>query len=359
MEPIATAARTQSGPFWVNLSIDRSRSEPLQRQLYEQIRTGILSGSLAPDTQLPASRLLASEVGCSRNTVLEVLAQLIAEGYLQSVRGSGVYVVRELPEETLAAAPVEKEPEIGAGRGTPPALSRRGETIASARLAQRGGRHVAFSPSMPDVSLFPIATWLQLSAQEWREHGAALVTEGDSRGFEPLRHAIAEYLFASRNVACSPEQIIVTAGAQQGVDLTARLLLDPGDRAWVEDPGYPAIRALFRAAGAHVVPVPLDEDGLTIDDAQPAPRAIAVSPSHQFPTGVTMSLERRLQLLEYAERAGAWIVEDDYDSEFRYEGRPLAALAGFGEIAAERVIYIGTFSKMLFPAIRLGYLVVP
>ena len=362
MEPNApAAAQTQSGSFWVNLSIDRSRSDPLQRQLYDQIRAGILHGALRSGTQLPASRLLASEVGCSRNTVLEVLAQLVAEGYLQSVRGSGVFVARDLPDETLSAkAPAREATLAKLGGGAPPELSARGRAVAAARLGHRGGRHVAFSPSMPDVSLFPLATWMQLTAQEWREHGAALVTESDPRGFEPLRYAIAEYVRAARNVACGPEQVIITAGAQQGIDLTARLLLDPGDRAWVEDPGYPAIRELLRAAGAEVVPVPVDEEGLTLDGAlSNPPRLIAVSPSHQFPTGVTMSLDRRLQLLEFAERVGAWIVEDDYDSEFRYEGHPLAALAGFGGIASARVIYVGTFSKMLFPAIRLGFLVVP
>jgi GntR family transcriptional regulator/MocR family aminotransferase len=346
----------------VNLNIDRSRSEPLQRQLYEQIRAGILSGSLRPDTQLPASRLLASEVGCSRNTVLEVVARLISEGYLVSVRGSGVYVVSDLPDETLSAT----APATGtfrkrdAGLGLLPELSKRGKAVAGARLARRGDRHAAFAPSMPDVSLFPIATWMQLNAQEWRDRGPKLLAETDPRGFEPLRHAIAEYVHASRNVACGPDQIFVTAGAQQGIDLAARLLLDPGDRAWVEDPGYPAIRALLRATGATVVPMPLDAEGLTLGGPGHAPpRAIAVSPSHQFPTGVTMTLQRRLALLDYAERVGAWIIEDDYDSEFRYEGRPLAALAGLSEVASARVLYVGTFSKMLFPAIRLGYLVVP
>jgi GntR family transcriptional regulator/MocR family aminotransferase len=344
----------------VNLSVDRSREEPLQRQLFEQIRAGILDGALAPGVQLPASRLLAAEVGCSRNTVLEVLGQLIAQGYLHSVRGAGIFVARDLPDETLsvpAPAP-DREPE--ASDGALPKLSTRGLAVATARLGNPGGRHVAFSPSMPDVSLFPLATWMQLTAAEWREHGAELLTESDPRGFEPLRHAVAEYVNAARGVACDADQVLITAGAQQGIDLAARLLLDPGDRAWVEDPGYPAIRELFRAAGADVVPVPLDPEGLALERAaSKPPRVIAVSPSHQFPTGVTMSRERRVELLEYAERTGAWIIEDDYDSEFRYEGRPLGALAGMGATARARVLYVGTFSKMLFPAIRLGFLVVP
>jgi GntR family transcriptional regulator/MocR family aminotransferase len=355
---------TNSGAFWANLSVDRSRDEPLQRQLHGQIRDAIRCGALAPATRLPASRQLASEIGCSRNTVLEVVAALIAEGYLISARGSGVYVSDDVPDDAFTATVPSDTGDARPGddgfHGASPVLSRRGNAIATARIWQRGSRHVAFSPSMPDVSLFPLATWLQLHAQEWRDRGDALLTESDPRGYEPLRHAIAEYVSASRGVACGSDQIIVTAGAQQGIDLTARLLLDPGDRAWVEDPGYPAIRELFRAAGATVVSVPVDLEGMMLEAAGDAPpRAIAISPSHQYPTGVTMTLERRRALLAYAERVGAWIIEDDYDSEFRYEGRPLAALAGLDDPRNGRVIYVGTFSKMLFPAIRLGYLVVP
>ena len=355
------AARKQSGSFWVNVSLDRTRGDPLQRQLFDQIRSGILDGSLPPGTRLPASRLLASEVGCSRNTVLEVLDQLAAEGYVHSAPGSGIFVGPEVPDASLAAAdPAPKISLETLGGGALPALSARGKAAAASRLAHRGERHAAFAPSMPDVSLFPISTWMQLTAQEWRQHGAALVTQSDPRGFEPLRVAIAEYVYAARNVACDPNQIFITAGAQQGIDLTARLLLDPGDRAWVEDPGYPAVRALFRASGAEVIAVPLDAEGLAFEPfAAKPPRLIAISPSHQFPTGVTMSLERRVDVLEYAERVGAWIIEDDYDSEFRYAGRPLAALASMGAVARARVIYVGTFSKTLFPAIRLGFLIVP
>ncbi len=302
----------------MNLSIDRSQDGPLQRQLFDQIRAGIACGSLAAGTRLPSSRLMASEIGCSRNTVLEVLAQLVAQGYLRSIRGSGMFVVHDLPDETLSAAALEPEQHReSSGAGVLPELSARGETVATARLGHRGGRHIAFSPSMPDVSLFPIGAWMQLTAQEWRDNAAALLTECDPRGFEPLRYAVADYVSASRNVACAPNQVLITAGAQQGIDFTARLLLDPGDRAWVEDPGYPAIRELFRAAGANVVPIPLDAQGITLTHAAAKPpRVIAVSPSHQYPTGVTMSVERRMALLDYAERVGAWIIEDDYDSEF-------------------------------------------
>ena len=219
---MSTAPRKQSGSFWVNVSLDRTRGAPLQRQLFDQIRSGILDGSLPPGTRLPASRLLASEVGCSRNTVLEVLDQLSAQGYLHSIRGSGLFVGPELPDVTLAAPGVPPTADLQTSGAALPALSARGEATASARLAHRGERHAAFSPSMPDVALFPIATWMQLTAQEWRQHGAALVTESDPRGFEPLRHAIGEYVYAARGVACDPDQIFITAGAQQGIDLTAQ-----------------------------------------------------------------------------------------------------------------------------------------
>ncbi|MGH7729191.1 MAG: PLP-dependent aminotransferase family protein, partial [Vulcanimicrobiaceae bacterium] len=277
-----------------------------------------------------------------------------------TVRGSGAYVAADLPEEPPRTTPGALE--IGAYDHAPaPQLSARGRETAAVRLGLRAPSAVPFEPSLPDVTLFPLATWTQLTAQEWREHGDAFLRQNDPRGFEPLRAAIAEYAHAARYVSCGAVQVIVTAGAQQAIDLAGRLLLDAGDRAWVEDPGYPAIRELFRACGARVVPVPLDDEGMILPDvpASEAPRLIAVAPSHQYPSGVTMSLRRRLALLEYAERVGAWIVEDDYDSEFRYEGRPLAALQGLSVSASARVVYVGTFSKTLFPAIRLGYLIVP
>ena len=221
-------------------------------------------------------------------------------------------------------------------------------------------RHVAFSPSVPDVSLFPMDLWMQLAAQEWREHASAFVHEVNPRGYAPLREAIAAYVYAARNVVCSPDQVFVTSGATQGVALAGELLLEPGERAWVEEPGFPVLGTILRGLGAEVVPVSLDEHGLNFEAyASDPPRLIAVSPTHQYPTGTMMTAERRLELLAYARRVGAWIVEDDYDSEFRYTGQSLGALAGFGGAASANVIYVGTFTKMMFPAIRLGYLIVP
>ncbi len=356
------SASGASSAFWTSVTIDRSSGEPLQRQLYDQLREAILVGALRSGTRLASSRALASEVGCSRNTVLAVVAQLTAEGYLASERGSGVFVADDFPDELLSVpAPPSDWPLVERCRH-PPELSRRGKTLAATLVEHPAPWHAPFATLTPDVSLFPLTTWNQLANREWRDHGSFFLKQADARGFEPLRIAIADYLRATRNVVCGAYQVIITAGSQHGTDLLARLLLDHDDCVWVEDPGYLAIRALFRAAGARVVSIAVDEGGMVLP--QPGsriapPRLIYVSPSHHYPTGVTMTLRRRLEFLNYAEHVGAWILEDDYDSEFRYEGRRLAALQSLNSAASARVIYMGTFTKALFPAIRLGYLVVP
>jgi GntR family transcriptional regulator/MocR family aminotransferase len=234
--------------------------------------------------------------------------------------------------------------------------------LAGARASSAGawGPARPFRPGTPALDEFPFEVWGRLAARHWRRPPAGLLGYGDPAGHLPLREAVATYLGTARAVRCGPEQVIVTAGAQQALDLAARLLVDPGDQVWIEDPGYLGARAALSGAGARLVPVPVDEEGLDVSaGAARAPRArlVYVSPSHQYPLGVTMSLARRLQLLEWAERAGAWILEDDYDSEYRYAGRPLAAMQGLDR--GGRVIYLGTFSKVLFPALRLGYVVVP
>jgi GntR family transcriptional regulator/MocR family aminotransferase len=217
----------------------------------------------------------------------------------------------------------------------------------------------AFRAGIPALDAFPRALWGRLAARRWRE---SWITLGycDPAGFAPLREAIATYAAAARGVRCTAEQVIVTAGSQQAIDLAARLLLDPGDRVWVEEPGYTGTRAALRAADACSVPVPMDAEGISVVDGErlaPNARMACVTPSRGYPIGVTMSAARRLALLAWAERAGAWVVEDDYDSEFRYAGRPLPSLQGMD--GGGRVIYLGTFSKTLFPALRIGYLIVP
>jgi GntR family transcriptional regulator / MocR family aminotransferase len=233
-------------------------------------------------------------------------------------------------------------------------------TTPVAPVARGGVSACAFRPGIPALDAFPRDLWARIAARQCRQSKPDIFSYGDPAGYPPLRRAIAEYLRAARGVNCTWEQVIVTSGSQQALDLAARVLLDPGDTAWVEDPGYFGVRGAWTAAGVHCAPVPVDAEGLNVAQGElsaPRARMVYVSPSHQYPLGVTMSLARRMALLAWARRRSAWIAEDDYDSEFRYAGRPLAALQGLD--TGGRVIYIGTFSKVLFPALRLGYMVAP
>jgi GntR family transcriptional regulator / MocR family aminotransferase len=341
------------------LELDRASGVPLYRQLYDGLREAILSGRLRPGARLPSTRVLASDLATSRNTVLAAFGQLLAEGYLEGRVGAGTTVAGTLPETLLRARP---EP-TGPGRpGRRPRLSRRGALLVGTRAALSRGAATAhpFRPGLPGLDAFPFDLWTRLLARRWRRVPRQLLDYGEPAGYAPLREAIAAYLGEARAVNCEASQVIVVTGAQQAVDLAARVLLDPGDTAWVEDPGYQGARGALIAAGIRLAPVSLDGEGLDVRrGARVAPEArlVYVTPSHQYPLGVTMTLHRRLALLEWASASGAWILEDDYDSEYRYAGRPLAALQGLD--AAGRVIYAGTFSKVLFPALRLGYLVVP
>lgn len=346
-------------PF-IALQLDRRSRVPLQRQLYDEIRTAILSGRLAPGARVPATRVLASDTGTSRNTVSGAFDQLLSEGYLEGKVGSGTYVARMLPEDLLRVTrqPGPSRPVIARA-----CLSRRGRMLGGIPASLRSreiATEQAFRTGLPAFDEFPRALWARLGARLLRHAPSAVLTYGDPAGYRPLRRAIAEYLRAARGVNCSAEQVIVTAGSQQALDLAARLLLDPGDAAWVEDPGYLGARGALRAAGVRSVPVPVDSGGLSVVEGEkraPEARLACVTPSHQYPLGMTMPLSRRTSLLAWARRHRAWIVEDDYDSEFRYSGRPLQALQGLDPIGC--VIYTGTFSKVLFPSLRLGYMVVP
>jgi GntR family transcriptional regulator / MocR family aminotransferase len=341
------------------IGLERASSLPLYRQLYEGLREAILSGRLRPGARLPSTRVLAGDLETSRNTVLAAFGQLLAEGYLEGRVGAGTTVARTLPETLLRA-----RPEVpGLGRpGRPPRLSRRGALLAGTRAALARGASTAhpFRAGLPGLDAFPFDLWTRLIARRWRRVPRQLLDYGDPAGYAPLREVIAAYLGEARAVRCEATQVIVVTGAQQALDLAARVLLDPGDTAWVEDPGYQGVRGALIAAGIRLAPIPVDGEGLDVQRAArraPGARLVYVTPSHQYPLGVTMSLNRRLALLEWASASGAWILEDDYDSEYRYAGRPLAALQGLD--TAGRVIYAGTFSKVLFPALRLGYLVVP
>lgn len=322
----------------------------LRDRLYLAVRQAILTGRLHPGSELPSSRALAAELGVGRNTVVRAYEQLLAEGYLSGRPGSGTFV-----SDTIA--PDQGAVQRTVGRSAPVVLSRRGQDLlggaASSRL-QAG----AFVPGVPDISRFPFSIWRRLLARHLRPEHRQLAQYGFG-GYGPLKAALANYLAVTRMMACAPQQLIIVNGTHQALDLAARLLADPGDRAWMEDPGYWGARNVLRASGLDVIPQPVDAQGLAIrpGDRDRPPRLIFVSPSSQYPTGAVMSLERRLDLLDYAARNDAWIVEDDYDNEIRYHPQPLASL--FGLSAAQRVIYVGTFSKVLYPGLRLAYMVVP
>jgi len=333
--------------------LERRGATPLSRQIYDLLRDLILAGDLPAGTKLPATRALAVDTGLSRNTVLHAYDQLLAEGYLVSAFGSGTFVSDTVPATPEPPAP----PEVEAA-AQHFALSRRGTKLvreASASDRQWG----AFVAGVPDVSLFPRAVWQRLQSRRWRQAPPELLTYAYGAGYMPLRRALAEHLRLSRSVKCDADQIVVTSGIHQAVSVLARLLGDNGNTAWMENPGYWGARSTLMACGITPVAVAVDDEGMapSAQQLQDPPRFIFVTPSHQYPLGMVMSLARRRMLLDYAHKRGAWIVEDDYDSEFRFDGRPIASLQGLDQ--HDRVLYLGTFSKTLFPGIRLAYMVLP
>jgi GntR family transcriptional regulator/MocR family aminotransferase len=339
---------------------------PLYRQLYEAIRRAVLEGRLPPGTRLPPSRTLAKELGCSRNTVMTAYEQLHAEGYLEGRVGAGSFVSQVLPEALLNARPLPKE----GGAQEPPTrpLSRRGELLAPLHRARErapGRADRAFLPGLADPDHFPFDVWSRLLARSWRRPPLRHFLTAAAGGLPELREALAEHLRRARDLDCEAAQLLITNGAQQAVSLAAQLLLNPGETVAMEEPGYPGLRGPLLAAGARIEPVPLDAEGLSVAalrERAPDARMLLVAPSHHYPLCTVMSLKRRLELLDWARECQAWIVEDDYDSEYRYAGRPLAALQALDSPArggAGRVLYVGSFSKVLFPSLRLGYLVVP
>ncbi len=341
------------------VALEAASPDPLHRQLYDKLRNVILTGRISPGAQIPSSRDLARELGVARNTVLNAVEQLIAEGYLQGEPGSGTYVNRTLPDDTLRVPRLQPSPAQRARKHYPLSLRSRGLTTISTLLPS-AGRPKPFQPAVPAVDAFPFNLWAKLVQKQWRRHPSDLLGFGEPAGYLPFRRAIAAYLTGARAVRCEAEQVVIVSGAQQALDLVSRLLIDPGDPVWIEEPGYPGVRATLLAAGARLIPVPVDEEGLNVQAGvarAASARLVYVTPSHQFPLGYTMTLARRLELLSWSQRARAWILEDDYDSEYRYTSRPIPALQGLA--AQEQVIYVGTFSKVLFPSLRLGYLVVP
>lgn len=334
----------------------RDERSPAWRWLYASMRDRILEGHLRPGTRLPATRDLAGQHDLSRGTIIRAFEELKSEGYIEGAVGSGTYVSRILPDELLHA-----RRETGR-REFPPAKRRRRlsgyarRAVEFPNFARRPSR--AFRANLPALDLFPTGIWAQIAVRRLRNATLNDLLVCDAMGFDPLRRAVAGYLGASRGVNCAPEQIAIVSGVQEALDLTARLLVDPGDRVCVEDPGYPGAANAFEAAGARVVPVGIDEEGMKLDERRlQGARLVYTTPGHQFPLGITMSLPRRLQLLAWARRTSATIFEDDYDSEYRYAGRPLPALQGLDSHGV--VLFAGSFSKVLFPSLRLGYVVVP
>lgn len=383
------------------LGVDPARPEPLHRQLYDGLRAAILEQRLKPGVRLPSTRALATTLGLARNTVHGAYDQLLAEGYLETRHGSGTYVATSLPDDAFRAVAGDVvSTTTGAGDGAGlaydggagvrpkaaaaarsvsadgavPEPPKAGSGDVGQRLSNWGRRVAEIAPApyvapavalpldfrhgRPDVTHFPIDEWRRAALRQLREIDRDDLWYGPPAGLPSLRAALAAYLGRARGVRCTPDQVVVTTGTQQAIDLISRLLVETGDTVVVEDPCYPGARRVFEALGARLLDVPVDEHGLRTDDlpAEPA-RLVYTTPSHQYPSGATLPVSRRLDLLRWAERHDALVIEDDYDSEFRHVGRPLEALQGLDR--SGRVAYVGSFSKVLYPALRLGYLVAP
>jgi GntR family transcriptional regulator/MocR family aminotransferase len=339
-----------------------SDDAPMYRQLYEGFRKAIVDGRIRPGQRVPSTRVLAVELGISRISILGAYEQLLAEGYFDTFVGSGTCVAQSIPDELLKPLPVyARRPNRGLSlRAGPRRLSRRAVARANSPAQSWLDNLGAFRVSLPALDHFPLEIWSKLVARHARTPARGIMAYGNPMGHLPFREAIAEYLRASRGVKCDASHILVTTGSQQALQLCAQVLLNSGDPIAMEEPGYPGARAAFLAVGAKVVPIPLDQSGIdcvSMAKRSRGARAVYVTPSHQYPMGMAMSATRRLLLLNWAARTNAWIIEDDYDSEYRFNGRPIASLQGMD--SNERVIYIGTFSKVMFPALRVGYLVVP
>jgi len=352
-----TMRKVASG-FSPVIAIDRKSPKPLHRQIYEGFRLAILGRNLHSGQKIPSTRSLALELRVSRIPVLTAYAQLLAEGYFESRTGSGTFVSHALPDKLLAVVRRgAAHTKIGTGTRRVSARCRRLPPFKSVPWMFGWG---AFSVGQLAFEEFPFRVWSRIVNRHTRKVRVSALHFSDPMGSEDFREVIAEYLRTARGVNCDARQIMVVSGSQQALEIAARVLLDPGDRVWIEEPGYWLARRVFAISGCRLVPIAVDREGMNVAAGMGhshKARVAYITPSHQYPLGVTMSAARRLQLLEWAERAGSWIIEDDYDSEYRYDSLPVASLQGLDRNA--RVIYTGTFSKTLFPSLRIGYVVIP
>lgn len=324
---------------------DRGDAVPFYRQIYEGYRAAILSGQLRPGERLPSTRALASELGISRLPVVNAFEQLLHEGYVAGRAGAGTYVSGSIPDELAEVRPRRSGGEIDS---------------SSLRKVAKMPAPGPFRTGVPALDRFPVKLWSRMVARHARQMGVEEMAYGDPAGHAPLRLAIADYLRTARSVRCDSEQVLIVSGSQMALQICAMALFGRGTKIAIEEPGYPGARDALTCGGAQLVPVRVDREGIDVDALAMKGRtvgAVYVTPSHQYPLGISMTASRRLALLEWARRSRAWIIEDDYDSEYRFASRPLGALQGMDN--ASRVIYIGTFSKVLFPSLRVGYLVVP
>ena len=348
--------KSVKGAFLSQITVDRSAPTTLFQQLNTAMRKLILNGSVGAGQRLPSTRQFADDIGVSRIIVKNVYEQLVTEGYVYSKAGSGTFVAEGLSSEKLRQIRVPRKPQ----RLPDMALSKQCLRIAQSKASARQGKMQPFRPGVPALDVFPKKIWSKYWSDAVSDSSDVDYGYGPIDGNFRLKTAISAHLKDARGVICDPEQVVLTAGAQQAFVLIAATLLNKGAAVWYEDPGHIAGRDAMHMMGANICPVPIDDDGIDIDFAcktYPKPALIFVTPSHQQPLGNTMSLVKRLTLLSYAQENKSWIIEDDYDSEFRFRGQPLPALQALDHQGS--VLYVGTFSKSLYPAIRLGYVIVP
>ena len=349
--------KTASG-FWPVIAVDRKAAKPLHKQIYDAYRALIVGRSLHTGQQVPSTRALAAELRISRIPVLTAYTQLLAEGYFEARVGAGTFVCASLPEQmTASLRRVAGSAEVRSGSRP---LARRTMLLPPYETFPWVRGYGAFSVSQPAFDQFPFKIWSNIVVRHCRSPHVSELQYGGPMGTDQLRDAICTYLRTSRAVHCEPSQVMIVTGSQQALEISARVLLDVGSPAWIEEPGYWLTRHVLTAAGCRLIPVPVDSEGLNVAAGMKLcrkARAVYVAPSHQYPLGATMSASRRLQLLDWAQSSGSWVIEDDYDSEYRYGSMPIASLQGLDHNS--RVIYIGTFSKTLFPSLRLGYVVIP